>query len=106
MNSKDILEFSATRKLVVQYKHFLTILENLQEEYRSNFQRLFDVYEQKEKKIGKINTDITLLDNLYQADWFTDDRMQLLRKNILDLGNDLKRELETEFAAYDIEIKH
>lgn len=106
MTSKDILEFSATRKLVVQYKAFLNVLESLQEEYRANFQKLFDVYEQKERRYQKINGDITLLDNLYQADWFTDARLQALRKNVLDLGNDLKRELETEFAAYNIEIKH
>ena len=42
---------------------------------------------------------------LDQANYFDEDKMQYLRKKTLDLGNEISRNIESEFQNFTIEFK-
>lgn len=64
------------------FKSFLVILEDLQEEHRSSYLRLLEQMPEELKPL------------VSQADYFSDRKMEWLRKRVLDLGNEAIREGE------------
>jgi len=71
----------STRSL---FKDFLKLVEDLQEEHRSHFDRL------------KENVPEDLLPIIEQADYFDDRKAKWVRKRVLDLGNESLRRSEED----------
>lgn len=86
-DDKEIILFQIHRGITVLCKHFLNLVEDLQEEY--------DRY-----LVEDGNTHGEL------ADRFLDDKhFGYLRKKILDKGGEINRELHNEISKYKLEMQ-
>jgi hypothetical protein len=73
-------------------KSFLELLEDLQEEHSKAFYKLEYLMKDLQSDIeAKHGQSIPLSSFIRQADYFDDDRFNLIRKRVLDKANDLKR---------------
>ncbi len=104
MKAGEVLEFSASRKIVVLYKRFLDLLIDLRADSEANLDRLEDALSDVQRKLDDAKVPVSVMSNFDQFDWFDEDKLQRLRKTVLDLGNDLKRELQTEIQKYNISL--
>ena len=104
MEAGEILCFNTSRKLVVQYKRFLDLLAELQAEKESNQGKLIKALTEVEDRLVAQGIPVSILEHLNQSDWFDDDKHQRIRKQVLDLGNDLRREIDIEFRKYTISL--
>ena len=77
---RGIIQFQINRNIINLYKTFLIMLEDLEREHESHFTKL------KRKLPG----DMDVLD---QADYFTEEKMEYMRKKVLDAGNQAVREI-------------
>ena len=77
---ENIVRFQVNRNIINLYKTFLIMLEDLEQEHSSNFNKLRDQL----PDAGPL---------LEQADYFTEEKMDYLRKRILDAGNHSGREI-------------
>lgn len=78
----DIIKFQVNRNITNLYKSFLILLEDLEYEHQAHFGKLADNLPDN-------------LDILHQADYLTEEKMEYLRKRILDAGNHCAREINT-----------
>ena len=83
--------YSKNTKLL--FKSFLTLVEDLQNEHTINFKKL---------KKALPEDCHSLID---QANYFDYNKMQYLRKKILDMGNESIRESENNFENFTISFK-
>lgn len=89
---RDILAFQIERTVASLCKNFLYILEDLQQEHNSHFQKLLDGLPSEYQNI------------IIQADYFDKDKFSHLRKRILDKGGEFTRDLEEELNKYKVEV--
>jgi len=89
---KELLEFQINRNIINLYKSFLTSLEDMHDQHATNFNKL--------KSALPDNKDL-----INQADYWNEDRMEFLRKRILDQGNDAKREILGQLDKFNLTIK-
>jgi hypothetical protein len=76
-------------------KDFLEMLEDLQQEHRSNFDKLYLVLSDIEKQLKKENNiTLPLATFIKQADYFDKEKFSHLRKRVLDKTNDIIRDNE------------
>ncbi len=78
---KNIVRFQVNRNIINLYKSFLIMLEDLEYEHQTHFQKLKDKFPD------------TYHDLLDQADYLTEEKLEHLRKRILDSGNHCAREI-------------
>ena len=90
MDSKDILQERYSRHTKNLFKGFLFMLEDLNKEHQIHFSKLKD---------GLPEMYHTLLN---QANYFDAEKMQHLRKRILDLGNDSLRNQSEDLEKFTV----
>ena len=79
-----------TKKL---FKSFLILIEDLNKDHEINFRKLRQALPSKYQ---------SLLD---QADYFDEDKLQYMRKKILDMGNESIRGTEDDLENFTISFK-
>lgn len=93
MDAKHLLQKYYGRNTVSLFKGFLVLLEDLQKEHSIHFSKL-------EKNLPKEYSSL-----IEQANYFDEDKMQHLRKKILDIGNETLRAIDSEMEEYTISFK-
>ncbi len=89
---KDLLEFQINRNIINLYKTFLMTLEDMHHQHKNSFKKLKQA----------LPDDSSLID---QADYWDQDRMDYLRKKILDQGNNSLREIVTQLEQFNLIAK-
>jgi hypothetical protein len=91
MEAKDFLSdrFNGSTKSL--FKSFLVLIEDLHTENQIAFHKL--------KKHLPEHTDI-----INQANYFDEDKMQYLRKKILDMGNESIRDSKNDLEKFIVEF--
>lgn len=92
MEAKDFLSNKVNGGTKSLFKNFLVLVEDLHSEHSIAFRKL--------KK--HLPEHSNLID---QADYFDEDKMQYLRKKILDIGNESMRETSSDFEKFTINFK-
>lgn len=75
---KEILLFQTQRNIILLYKRYLNLVEDLQEEHLN--------------MLNKLNKKVDL-ETLKNVDYFDENKYNYLRKKVLDLGNETIREI-------------
>jgi hypothetical protein len=75
---KEILLFQTQRNIILLYKRYLNLVEDLQEEHIN--------------MLNKLNKKVDL-ETLKNVDYFDENKYNYLRKKVLDLGNETIREI-------------
>jgi hypothetical protein len=88
---KELLEFQINRNITNLYKSFLMILEDIQDQNQNNFQKLKSALPENQALIE-------------QANCFDNARMEFVRKQILDNGNNAQREIIGHLEKFDLTI--
>lgn len=91
MEAKDFLSERVNGSTKSLFKSFLVLVEDLHAEHEIAFKKL--------KK--HLPEHSSLID---QADYFDDEKMQYLRKKILDIGNESIRESNSDFEKFTIKF--
>jgi len=91
------MQFTAERAVKLLFKQFLEILEELRIENKDNCNNLEKTFLELEEFLKKEhNISINLLSYLKYSNHLDDAKIKQLRKRILDQGNSLLREIETQ----------
>lgn len=93
IDSKDVLKFQVKRNITVLFKQFLIILEDLAEEHDIALDKLAE-------KLPPEYKDFVDL-----ADYFGEEKSEMLRKKVLTIGNDTYRNIEEIINNFDVNIK-
>lgn len=75
---KDFALFQINRNIVLLYKRYINLIEDLQEEHVN--------------MLNKLNSKVDM-ETLKNVDYFDDNRYNYLRKKVLDFGNETIREI-------------
>ena len=89
--ARKLLEFQVNRNIVNLYKSFLVLTEDLYHENQAGFYKLKAVLEGDE-------------DIIEQANGLDAEKMEYLRKKILDAGNDCVRQTISDLENYTINL--
>ena len=89
--AKEILRFQVGRNVTNLYKGFMVMLEDLQQQHQVHFSKLKRSLPNSE---GIIN----------QADYLDENNLDYMRKKVLDIGNDCRRQIETELEKFDVDF--
>jgi len=89
---KELLEFQINRNVINLYKSFLIMMEDMHDQHEGSFRKLKSSLPQD-------------LDLINQADYWDAERMDFLRKKILDNGNDTLREIIGQLEQFELTIK-
>jgi len=87
---KEYILFQINRNITNLYKRYLNLIEDLQEEHVN--------------MLNKLNSKIDQ-ETLKNVDYFDENRYNYIRKKILDLGNEIFREVEKNFEFLNIQIQ-
>ena len=90
---KEILQDRYEKHIKNLFKGFLHLLEDLNEEHAIHFAKLKKALPEHYK---------TLID---QANYFDFDKMQYLRKKVLDMGNDSLRNQNEDLEKFTVHFK-
>jgi len=89
--ARELLEFQVNRNIVNLYKSFLVLTEDLYHDNQAGFRKLKIALEGEEAIVDQANTlDV--------------DKMDYLRKKILDAGNDCVRQTISDLENYSINL--
>lgn len=88
----ELLEFQVNRNVINLYKSFLIMTEDLHQQHKSSFTKL---------KMA-LPDDIGIIE---QADYWDEERMEHMRKRILDIGNHSLRELVGQIEQFNLTTK-
>jgi len=88
---KELLEFQINRNIINLYKSFLIILEDIQDEHQSNFDKLKNAIPENNELID-------------QANYWDESKMEYIRKKVLDQGNNTQREILSHLEKFDLTI--
>jgi hypothetical protein len=89
---RELLEFQVVRSITSLYKYFLGLVEELQKDHDTQFDKLKQAIPDQENILN-------------QAEYLDEAQLNFLRKKILDSGNDARRELISYMENFDIKIK-
>ena len=87
---KDYMAFQLSRNVISLYKKLFEIIEDIKQEHTAMLQKV-------EKKTSKEFID--------SIDYLDDNKINYIRKKILDSGNDAVRNIENNFKAVTITLK-
>lgn len=87
---KEYLTFQLNRNIVALYKKLFEIVEDMKQEHTLMLHKV-------EKKTSKEFAD--------SIDYLNDNKINYIRKKILDSGNDAIRNIENNFKAVNINLK-
>ena len=91
MDAQNFLAEKSDRALRALFRGFLIILEDINREHSINFGKLRD----------SLPEDIDLID---MADYFDEERFAAYRKKVLDLGNGILRDYQTELENFEVKF--
>ena len=90
MNAKKNLSFQSSREISALFKEMLNMLEDMKKDHDFHYQKL---YENIPKEYHPI---------INAANHFTPDKVNWIRKRILDHGNESIRKLDAEIDNYTV----
>jgi hypothetical protein len=93
MKAQDFLNDRSDHHVKFLFKSFLLMLEDLKKTHEINFNKLYE--ELPDEQHGIIN----------MADYFDEDYYQNYRKKILDIGNSVLRDYNSELENLTVEFK-
>jgi hypothetical protein len=97
MNFINTIQFTAIRAVKLLFKQFLEILDELKVENNSKIEDLQTTLVELEGFLKKEHgISVSLTSYIKYTNIFDENKMKLLRKRILDSGNALIREIETQ----------
>lgn len=97
MDYGEIVRFSAIRKIVLIFKYCLNIVEDLKSEHDINVENIRkSLYEYECFLKDRYNIDVELQHLSNHVDFLNENKFNSIRKQILDYGNNLRREMEQE----------
>lgn len=76
---KEFILFQINRNIILLYKRYLTLIEDIQEEHVN--------------MLNKLNSKVDL-QTLKNVDYFDENKYNYLRKKVLDIGNETLREID------------
>lgn len=88
----EILNFQVARHFTNLWKSYLIMLEDIQTEHRIEFNKLKKTLPQEYHHL------------LDQADFLSDEKLDYLRKKILDSGNEQKRSVLTYLSHFNVDL--
>ncbi len=88
----ELLEFQVNRNIINLYKSFLVMMEDMHHQHEGSFRKLKSA----------LPDNIDLID---QADYWDEERMDYIRKKILDQGNDSLREIIGQLEKFNLTAK-
>ena len=95
LNENEIVKFSTLRGITLMFKNNLDVISELKAEHDKNVENLKRSLSDIEEFIkNRYNINISLLHLANHIDYLDSEKMQRIRKNILDYGNSIKREIE------------
>jgi len=89
MDAQNFLADKSDRALRSLFKGFLIILEDIHREHNINFEKLRNALPEDEDLID-------------MADYFDDERFSSYRKKVLDLGNEILRDYQSELENFQV----
>ena len=90
MNAKKNLSFHSAKEISGLFKRMLNMLEDMKEDHDFHYQKLYDNIPEEYHPIIKT------------ADHFTDEKVNWIRKRILDQGNESIRNFYSELDNYTV----
>lgn len=87
---KDFVFFQIQRNIVLLYKRYINLLEDMQEDHIN--------------MLNKLNSKIDL-QTLKNIDYFDENKYNYIRKKILDNGNETIREIEKSLEKLNFKLK-
>lgn len=93
MKARDFLNDRSDHHIKFLFKSFLGILEDLQNHHEVNFDKLRD------------NLPSEYENYIDMADYFDENRYQHYRKKVLDIGNSVLRDYNSELENLTVEFK-
>lgn len=91
---KDLFKFQLTRHTNRLSKNILNFLEDVQIEQKSSIDRMLKIVPEEYH------------DLISQSNIFNNEKLERLRKRILDYGGDFVRDMLNEADFYDIQLKN
>lgn len=97
MDCSEILRFGAIRRIILMFKYALNLFEDIKAEHDQNLDNIkkslidYEIFIKE-----KYNIDVELQHLANHVDYLNDYKFNSIRKQILDYGNNLKREMEQE----------
>lgn len=92
MKAQDFLNTRSDHHIRFLFKSFLGVLEDLKKHHDVNFDKLYDNLPDEEKYIQ-------------MADYFDENLYQIYRKKVLDIGNSVLRDYNSELEGLTVEFK-
>ena len=89
----EVLRFQIDRNIVVLFKTYLVMLEDLNKEHDAALGKLYNALPEQYKPFVDL------------ADYFTDSKVDQLRSKVLGAGNDARRAVEEIIKNFNISIK-
>ena len=83
---KEFILFQINRNIILLYKRYLNLVEDLQEEHVN--------------MLNKLNKKVDL-ETLKNVDYFDENKYNYMRKRILDLGNETIREIDKTLELFE-----
>jgi len=93
MDAKEIFNKRSDRQIKFLFKSFLEILEEIQATHEINFDKLKDSLPEEYHEL------------IEMADYFDESHYEIYRKKILDLGNSVLRDYNSELENFVIEFR-
>lgn len=95
---RELIVFSSVRKVILTFKNDLEIISEIKKEHDISLSKLYSSLEDFEVFLkNKYNIDLELTHLANHAEFLDDAKMGIIRKRVLDFGNSMRREIETEF---------
>ena len=93
MIAKEFLNDRSGHHIRFLFKSFLQVLEEMQAVHEINFEKLYD-------SLPKENHSL-----IEMADYFDDEYYEIYRKRILDIGNSVLRDYNSELDNLTVEFR-
>jgi hypothetical protein len=93
MIAKDFLYDRSDHHIRYLFKYFLQTLEEMQKIHEINFEKLYDNLPEEKH------------DLIEMADYFDEEHYELYRKKVLDIGNSVLRDYNSELENLTVEFR-
>ena len=93
MTPDELVNSAYSKNTKILFKSFLVLIEDLHKDHAINFEKLKEALPSEYHSLIK------------QANYFDNQKLQYLRKKILDMGNETIRETENSFENFTISFK-
>lgn len=93
MIAKDFLYDRSDHHIRYLFKYFLQTLEEMQKIHEINFEKLYDNLPEEKH------------DLIEMADYFDEEHYELYRKRVLDIGNSVLRDYNSELENLIVEFR-